>query len=86
MIDARIEKPRVRLAAGSLVATTDGLLRASGVATSGSRRRACARRSAKSLLARLSAPGTIEVAGPSAAADVRAVERRDARAAAPSRC
>ena len=32
MIDARIEKPRVRLPAGDLVATTDALLRASGVA------------------------------------------------------
>lgn len=31
VIDARIEKPRVRLVAGSLVATTDALLRASGV-------------------------------------------------------
>ena len=31
------------------------------------------------LIARLQGPGAIEVAGPSAAADVRAVERRDAR-------
>ncbi len=31
VIDARIEKPRVLLPAGSLVATTDGLLRASGL-------------------------------------------------------
>ena len=31
VIDARIEKPRVRAAGGSLVATTDELLRASGL-------------------------------------------------------
>ncbi len=32
MIDARIDKPRILLAAGNLVASTDALLRASGVA------------------------------------------------------
>src|SRR5277367_271885 len=31
VIDSRIEKPRVRLGTGSLVATTDGLLRASNL-------------------------------------------------------
>ena len=31
VIDSRIEKPRVRLRGGSLVATTDGLLRASAI-------------------------------------------------------
>ena len=46
VIDARIEKPRVTLAAGSLVATTDGLLRASGLPHELLRAdRACARRS-----------------------------------------
>jgi hypothetical protein len=73
VIDARIEKPRVRLQAGSLVATTDGLLRASGIphdllADTGVRTPL-----GKVQIAHLTRAGTIEVAGPSAAADVRAV-------------
>ncbi len=73
VIDIRIEKPRVELCAGSLVATTDALLRAGAVpheivADTGVRTPL-----GRVLIARLRTHGTIEVAGPSAAADVREV-------------
>jgi hypothetical protein len=90
VIDARISKPRVILPAGSLVATTDTLLRASGIAFELLERTDVRTPLGRVLIARvLSSPadshahapthshthpaGTIEVAGPSAAADVRAV-------------
>ncbi len=90
VIDARIEKPRVRLAAGSLVATTDALLRASGVPHELLEDPGIRTPLGRVLIARVSpspsgpaAPASrahpegrrqaIEVAGPSAAADVRAV-------------
>jgi hypothetical protein len=73
VIDARIAKPRVQLAAGSLVATTDGLLRASGIAHELLEEPGIRTPLGRVLIARLRAPGTIEVAGPSAAADVRGV-------------
>jgi hypothetical protein len=72
-IDARIAKPRIRLQAGDLVATTGSLLRASaadherllltGVRTS----------LGDVVIAQLREPGMVEVAGPNAAADVRVV-------------
>jgi hypothetical protein len=73
VIDRRIEKPRVRLCAGSLVASADALLRASGI-----RYELLADTRVRTplgtvLLARVLAEGTVEVAGPSAASDVRAV-------------
>jgi hypothetical protein len=91
VIDARIDKPRVRLAPGSLVATTDSLLRASGIAHEVLEDPGVRTPLGRVLIARVSstpadragAPAsreppeegrqTIEVAGPSAAADVRAV-------------
>jgi len=73
VIDARIEKPRVQLAAGSLVATTDGLLRASGIEHELLEEPGIRTPLGRVLIARLRAAGTIEVAGPSAAADVRGV-------------
>jgi len=73
VIDARIEKPRVRLAAGSLVATTDALLRDSGLPYDLLEETGVRTPIGRVLVARLSGDGTIELAGPSAAADVRAV-------------
>ena len=72
-IDARIEKPRVRLCAGSLVATTDALLRASAIPHELLQDTGIRTPLGRVLVARLAAQGAIEVAGPSAARDVRAV-------------
>ncbi len=72
-IDPRIAKPRVRLPAGSLVATTDALLRASGIPHELLEDAAMRTPLGRVLIARLRGAGAIEVAGPSAAADVRAV-------------
>ncbi len=72
VIDSRIEKPRVRLPAGSLVATTDGLLRASGISHELLEDTHVRTPLGTVLIARLRGAGAIEVAGPSAAADVRA--------------
>jgi hypothetical protein len=73
VIDARIEKPAVELQAGSLVATTGALLRASGVEHERLHKTGVRTPLGEVVLARLSERGTVEVAGPSAAADVRAV-------------
>jgi hypothetical protein len=73
VIDVRIEKPRVRLAADSLVATTDGLLSVSGIAHNVLENTGVRTPLGPVLIARLREPGTIEVAGPSAAAEVREV-------------
>jgi hypothetical protein len=73
VIDARIDKPRIHLQAGSLVASTGALLRASAVAHERLLQTGVRTPLGEVVLARLSEPGTVEVAGPSAAADVRAV-------------
>src|ERR1700682_5812022 len=73
VIDARIAKPRLHLVAGSLVATPGALLRASGLAHERLARTGVRTPLGEVVLARLSEEGTVEVAGPSAAADVRAV-------------
>lgn len=73
VIDFRIEKPLVRLAAGDLVATTDGLLAASGVPHELLERTGVRTPMGEVLLARLNGAGTVEIAGPSAAAETRAV-------------
>jgi hypothetical protein len=73
VIDARIDKPRLKLVAGSLVATTGELLRSSGVAHERLARTGVRTPLGEVVLARLSEAGTVEVAGPSAADDVRAV-------------
>jgi hypothetical protein len=73
VIDFRIEKPRVVLAAGSLVATTDELLRASGIPCELLEQTDVRTPLGRVLIARLRGAGAIEVAGPSAAAQVRGV-------------
>jgi hypothetical protein len=73
VIDARISKPRVRLSAGSLLATTDELLRASGVPHELLLDSEVRTPLGRVLVVRLEQAGTVEVAGPSAAAQVRAV-------------
>jgi hypothetical protein len=72
VIDFRIEKPRVHLRAGSLVATTDALLSASGVPHETLTRTGLRTPLGEVLIARLRGAGDVEIAGPSAAADVRA--------------
>jgi hypothetical protein len=73
VIDIRIEKPRVELCAGSLVATTDALLRAGAIPHEVVRETGVRTPLGRVLIARLLTQGTIEVAGPSAATDVREV-------------
>jgi hypothetical protein len=73
VIDRRIEKPRIELAKGSLVATTDSLLRASGLEHELLEQTGVRTPLGQVLIARLKNGGPIEVAGPNAAADVRAV-------------
>jgi hypothetical protein len=73
VIDFRIDKPPVQLGAGAFVATTDGLLRASGVPHELLERTAIRTPLGEVLIARLKGAGTIEVAGPSAAVDARRV-------------
>jgi hypothetical protein len=73
VIDARIEKPRVHLAQGDFVASTGALLRASGVTHERLMKTGVRTPLGEVIIARLSQAGTVEVAGPSAAVDVRAV-------------
>jgi hypothetical protein len=73
VIDFRIDKPRVLLGAGSLVATTDALLSASGLPHQLLEQTDVRTPLGRVLIARLRGPGAIEVAGPSAATQVRAV-------------
>jgi hypothetical protein len=73
VIDSRIDKPRVELQRGSLVATTGALLRASGVAHERLMQTGVRTPLGEVVLARLSEAGAVEVAGPSAAADLHAV-------------
>jgi hypothetical protein len=73
VIDARIAKPRIRLAAGDLVATTGALLRASAIAHERLLQTGVRTALGEVVVAVLHEPGSVEVAGPNAAADVRAV-------------
>ena len=73
VIDARIQKPRIDLRKGTLVATTAGLLRASGLAHERLRQTGLRTPLGEVVVARLAGAGIVEVAGPGAAADVRAV-------------
>jgi hypothetical protein len=73
VIDFRIRKPRIELCGGSLVATTDSLLRASGVPYELLDQTSVRTPLGRVLIARLRGAGVIEVAGPSAAEDVREV-------------
>src|SRR5205823_5268624 len=71
--DARIQKPRIHLREGTLLATTGGLLRASGLAHERLRRTGVRTPLGEVVVARLAEAGIVELAGPSAAADVCAV-------------
>jgi hypothetical protein len=73
VIDARIAKPRIQLQADSLVASTGALLRASGVAHERLAQTGVRTPLGEVVVAKLSERGTVEVAGPSAAEDVRSV-------------
>ncbi|HSZ05709.1 MAG TPA: hypothetical protein VK778_11015 [Solirubrobacteraceae bacterium] len=73
VIDSRIEKPRIGLSVGSLVATTDTLLRASAIPHELLEDPGMRTPLGRVLIARLQGAGEIEIAGPSAAQDVRAV-------------
>jgi hypothetical protein len=73
VIDFRIDKPLIELVAGSIVATTDSLLRASAIPSELLAETGVRTPLGEVLIARLKGPGAIEVAGPSAAAEVRRV-------------
>jgi hypothetical protein len=73
VIDPRIDKPRILLAAGGLVASTDALLRASGVTHEQLAQTGVRTPLGEVLIARLSEQGAVEVAGPSAGEDLRVV-------------
>jgi hypothetical protein len=73
VIDARIAKPPLRLQAGDLVASTGALVRASEVPHEVLVRTGVRTPLGEVVIARLERAGALEVAGPSAAADVRAV-------------
>ena len=85
MIDSRIAKPRVHLPAGSLVATTDALLRASEIPHERLLATGIRTPLGRGARGRLLRAGTIEVAGPSSAEDVRRVGEQMPRSA-PSTC
>lgn len=72
-IDARIDKPRIHLRAGSLVATTDMLLSASAVPHERLEATGLRTPLGRIQIARLHADGAVEVAGPTTARDVRVV-------------
>jgi hypothetical protein len=73
VIDARIAKPAIELRADSLVASTGALLRASGIAHERLAKTGVRTPLGEVVVARLLERGTVEVAGPSAAEDVRSV-------------
>jgi hypothetical protein len=73
VIDGRIEKPRIELPAWSLVATTEPLLRACPQAHELLVRTDMRTSLGRVVVARMLAAGAVEIAGPSAAEDVRAV-------------
>jgi hypothetical protein len=73
VIDARIAKPRIRIAAGGLVASTGALLRASALRHERLLRTGVRTPLGEVVVARMQQGGAVEVAGPSAATDVRAV-------------
>jgi hypothetical protein len=73
VLDSRIAKPPIRLHAGSIVASTGPLLRASALAHERLAQTGIRTPLGEVVIARLGEDGAVEVAGPSAAADVRAV-------------
>ncbi len=73
VIDIRVEKPRIALPARSLLATTDALLQSAALAHEVLVRTDIRTPLGQVVVARVLAAGTIEIAGPSAAEDLRAV-------------
>ena len=73
VIDARIDKPRIVLQAGSLVASTDALVRASGLAHERLAQTGVRTPLGEVVITKLTEQGAIEVAGPSTAEDLRTV-------------
>jgi hypothetical protein len=73
VIDARIDKPRIVLRAGSLVASADALVRASGLAHERLAQTGVRTPLGEVVIARIAEQGAVEVAGPSAAEDLRKV-------------
>lgn len=73
VLDERIEKPAIHLRAGSLVATTEVLLRESGLPWERVEETALTTPLGRVAVARLEAEGDVEVAGPGTIAGVRAV-------------
>jgi hypothetical protein len=73
VIDARIDKPLLDLPADTLVATTESLMRSSGLPFESLQRTAVRTPLGRVAVFRLLASGAVEVAGPSAAEDVRSV-------------
>jgi hypothetical protein len=73
VIDSRIDKPAVRLAAQSLLASTDSLLSSSGVPFEVLERTDIRTPLGRVLIVRLKGAGAVEVAGPSGAEQVREV-------------
>ncbi len=69
-IDARIEKPRIVLQAGSLLASTDALVRASGLAHERLAQTGVRTPLGEVVIARLTERGAVEVAGPSTAEEL----------------
>jgi hypothetical protein len=76
VIDARIDKPSIELQAGDLLASTGALLRESGVAHERIESSGVRTPLGEVVIARLTEPGAIVLAGPSGAADARAVAER----------
>src|SRR4029077_15976164 len=72
-IDIRVRKPRIELPSWSLVATTDALLRAAAVAHEPLVQTDIRTPLGRVVVARMLSAGTVEIAGPSAAEDVRTV-------------
>jgi hypothetical protein len=73
VLDARIDKPPIRLVPGSLVASTGGLLRASGARHERLSRTGVRTPLGEVVIARMLEDAAVEVAGPSAASDAHAV-------------
>lgn len=72
-IDIRVQKPRIELPTWSFVATTDALLRSAAVAHELLAQTDIRTPLGRVVVARMLAAGSVEIAGPSAAEDVRTV-------------
>lgn len=73
VLDHNIEKPQIRLAAKTLIATTEDLVRKSGLRVQRLRETGLRTPLGRIVIGRLVENGNVEIAGPSAASDIRAV-------------